>query len=66
MNMVPKWFYYMFIIYPWEAHTTQTALPEIVGTEIENDIWAIPSYKEQCEIVKMLNKKTSEIDELIT
>ncbi|NMB97458.1 MAG: hypothetical protein GYA02_12755 [Clostridiaceae bacterium] len=65
MNMVPKWFYYMFIIYPWEAHTTQTALPSIVGTEIENDIWAIPSYKEQCEIVKMLNKKTSEIDELI-
>ena len=64
-DMIPKWFYYMLNIYPWEAYTTQTALPSIVGSEVENDVWAIPSYKEQYKIVNFLDKKTAEIDALI-
>ncbi|QNF28526.1 restriction endonuclease subunit S [Metabacillus elymi] len=56
-NSYPKWFYYMLKVYPWDLIMTQTALPSIVGTDVENDIWAIPDYKEQIEIANYLQIK---------
>ncbi|WP_077305736.1 restriction endonuclease subunit S [Terribacillus halophilus] len=65
-GMQPKWFYYMFNVFPWDLYTTKTALPSIVGTDIENEFWAVPDLREQQEIVKLLDNKTTEIDLLIT
>ncbi|MFS0752634.1 restriction endonuclease subunit S [Oceanobacillus sp. 1P07AA] len=65
-GMQPKWFYYMFNVFPWDLYTTKTALPSIVGTDIENEFWAVPDLREQQEIVKLLDNKTTEIDLLIS
>ncbi|WP_421383359.1 restriction endonuclease subunit S [Bacillus salacetis] len=64
-GMNSKWFYYMFIVFPWDVYMTQTALPSIVGTDIENEIWAVPKVQEQQDIVKYLDTKISDIDKLI-
>lgn len=58
----PKWFYYMFLIFPWEEHTTKTAIPSIVGSDIENEFFAIPTYEEQKLIVTYLTAKMDSID----
>jgi type I restriction enzyme, S subunit len=59
-NMVPRYFYYLLCIFPWELITTKTALPSVVGTDVENFDCIIPNYIEQLMI-----SKTSEIDSLI-
>ncbi|MUV37808.1 Type I site-specific deoxyribonuclease [Lentibacillus sp. JNUCC-1] len=62
----PKWFYFLFCIFPWAIHTTNTALPSLVGSDIENDILAVPSYEEQVKIVDHLEKETSGIFDVIS
>ncbi|MFB5544463.1 restriction endonuclease subunit S [Bacillus cereus] len=62
----PKWFYYVLKIYPWHLIMTQTALPSIVGSDIENDRWCIPTYKEQKEISFYLDAVSENIDNLIS
>ncbi len=61
----PKWFYYLFYIFPWAVYTTNTALPSLVGTDIENDLCAIPNYDEQREIASYLDEQTSQLDDVI-
>jgi len=62
----PKWFYYVLKRYPWHLIMTQTALPSIVGSDIENDQWCIPTYKEQKEISSYLDEVSENIDNLIS
>lgn len=64
-NAFPKWFYYLLSVFPWAIHTTKTALPSLVGTDIENDLFAIPNFNEQCNIAKYLDKETTRIYNLI-
>lgn len=61
----PKWFYYVFLIFPWTLHTTNTALPSIVGADIVNEHWAIPEYKEQKEIAEYLDQVMIKINDLL-
>ncbi|MBU8852457.1 restriction endonuclease subunit S [Bacillus sp. FJAT-26377] len=61
----PKWFYYVLKVYPWHLIMTQTALPSIVGSDIENDYWCIPPYKEQQEITSHLDQLNDKTDNLI-
>jgi type I restriction enzyme, S subunit len=62
----PKWFYYVLKAYPWHLIMTQTALPSIVGSDVENDYWCIPSYNEQKEITNYLDKINDNIGTLIS
>lgn len=61
----PKWFYYLLSVFPWGIHTTNTALPSLVGTDLENNLCAIPSYNEQLDIARYLDKKTFQINDAI-
>lgn len=63
-NANPKYFYYVLKTFPWKLHTTQTALPSIVGSDIENEYFVFPSYKEQKQLAKILDIKTEKIDKL--
>jgi len=60
----PKWFYYMLSAFPWSVHATKTALPSIVGTDIENEVWSIPPYEEQVKITSYLDSKMNNIMDL--
>lgn len=52
-------------VFPWDVITTQTALPSIVGTEVENFECSVPVYSEQVEIATFLDIKCNEIKALI-
>ncbi|MFD0084206.1 restriction endonuclease subunit S [Priestia megaterium] len=62
----PKYFYYLMCVFPWNIITTQTALPSVVGSDIENFNCSVPQYRIQKIISNYLDSKTSEIDSLIT
>ncbi|MED3645026.1 restriction endonuclease subunit S [Caldifermentibacillus hisashii] len=64
-NSYAKWFYYVLKIYPWKLIMTQTALPSIVGTDLANDLWAIPPYEEQIKIANFLTNEETKINEII-
>lgn len=64
-NAHPKYFYYLMKIFPWDVITTQTALPSIVGTEVENFESSVPSFLEQINIANYLDIECTEIKELI-
>ncbi|MEK6989618.1 restriction endonuclease subunit S [Paenibacillus sp. FSL K6-1566] len=61
----PKYFFYLMKVFPWDVITTQTALPSIVGTEVENFECSVPVYSEQVEIATFLDIKCNEIKALI-
>lgn len=61
-GMYPKFFYYVLKTFPWEIHTTTTALPSIVGSDIENEYWGIPAFFEQKEIADFLDDICYRID----
>ncbi|WP_337134389.1 restriction endonuclease subunit S [Priestia megaterium] len=62
----PKYFYYLMCVFPWNLITTQTALPSVVGSDIENFDCSIPQYRTQKIIANYLDVKTSQIDSLVT
>lgn len=64
-HSLPKFFYYLLLIFPWDLITTHTALPSVVGTDVGNSICAIPQYEEQKLIVEKLDEETIKIDEAI-
>lgn len=61
----PKWLYYILISLPWDVYSTQTAIPSIVGSEIESIRIPVPSIEEQRQIVSYLDEQISRIDKLI-
>lgn len=61
----PRWLYYILISLPWDVYSTQTAIPSIVGSEIESIRIPVPSIEEQRQIVSYLDEQTSRIDKLI-
>lgn len=62
----PKYFYYLMCVFPWDVITTQTALPSVVGSDIENFNCSVPQYGIQKRIADYLDFKTSQLDSLIT
>jgi len=61
-----KWVYYLLSSLPWAYYTTQTAIPSIVGSEVESIFIPYPSKEEQGKIVEFLDEKIGEIDVLIS
>lgn len=62
---LPKYFYYLLKCFPWSLIMTKTALPSIVGTEVENEFVAIPPLDEQNEIVNYLNGISDRTEKVI-
>lgn len=54
---LPKFTYYILQIYPWNIITTQTALPSVVGTVVENIKGMLPGIKDQQKIANFLDIK---------
>lgn len=61
----PRYFYYLLEVFPWGKIVTQTALPSIVGSELENYEVNIPSEEVQKIIAKFLDRKCVEIETLL-
>lgn len=61
----PMWVYYVLNILPWDYYSTQTALPSIVGSVIENIKVPYTGLHEQRKIVSYLNGKIKSLDNLI-
>ena len=62
---LPKFTYYILQIYPWNIITTQTALPSVVGTAVENIKGMLPEIKDQYKIANFLDIKTTQFDSII-
>ncbi|WP_342571564.1 restriction endonuclease subunit S [Paenibacillus sp. FSL R5-0749] len=61
----PRYFYYLLEVFPWNQIVTQTALPSIVGSEVENYELNIPSEETQKIVAKYLECKCVEIEALL-
>lgn len=61
-----KYIYYILKAFPWEIITTQTALPSITSTDLLNKYMSVAPLKEQEQIVSYLDKKCSQIDQIIS
>ena len=60
-----KYCFYLLSAFNWDPYITQTALPSVVATDIVNAVFVFPSLSEQQEIASFLDRKCSEIDEMI-
>lgn len=60
-----KYCYYLSKSLPWDFYKTKTALPSIVGTQIESIKIPLPDKEEQNSITKFLDEKVKNIDGLI-
>lgn len=60
-----KYCYYLSKSLPWDFYKTKTALPSIVGTQIESIKIPLPDKEEQDSITKFLDEKVKNIDNLI-
>lgn len=61
----PMWLFYIMKSIPWGYYSTQTAIPSIVGTEIESVLVPVPSLEVQNEILSYLNVTIKKSDTLI-
>ncbi|PNQ80776.1 restriction endonuclease subunit S [Paenibacillus sp. F4] len=61
----PRFFYYLLEVFPWNQIVTQTALPSIVGSEVENYETNIPCEEVQNIIANYLDGKCAEIESLL-
>jgi restriction endonuclease S subunits-like len=64
-NTYPKYFYYLTLTIDFGRYSTQTALPSMTQTALNNLIFAVPNYAEQTAIAHYLDTKLGEIDALI-
>lgn len=64
-NTYPKYFYYLTLTIDFGRYSTQTALPSMTQTALNNLIFAVPNYAEQTAIAHYLDTKLDEIDALI-
>ena len=64
-SLNPKYNYYQLLVFNWEPHITQTALPSVVASQIISQKFAFPPTDEQKNIVAYLDKKCAEIDSII-
>ena len=64
-NTYPKYFYYLTLTIDFGRYSTQTALPSMTQTALNNLVFAVPHYEEQTTIAHYLDTKLGEIDGLI-
>lgn len=64
-SLNPKYNYYQLLVFNWEPHITQTALPSVVASQIISQKFAFPPTDEQKNIVAYLDKKCAEIDAVL-
>lgn len=61
-----KYYYYCSICFDYGFYTTQTALPSMTQAEYYNMHLPFPNLKEQDAIVKFLDKKEKQINNILT
>ena len=61
----PKYNYYQLMVFDWNPHITQTALPSVVASQIVAKHFPIPDIKEQRRIAAFLDRRCAEIDAVI-
>lgn len=61
-----KYFLYQAKNIPFERYATATALPSMTQTDLNNNAICMPPLKEQAAIANYLDKKCSEIDNVIS
>ena len=64
-NTCPKFLYYLTLTVDFWKYSTQTALPSMTQTSLNNLIFAAPEYEEQTAIADYLDTQTAQIDALI-
>lgn len=60
-----KFSYYLALTFPFNLYSTSTSLPSLTQTDLGNIPVAFPSISEQQAIADYLDRRCSEIDELI-
>ena len=60
-----KFSYYLALTFPFNLYSTSTSLPSLTQTDLGNIPVAFPSISEQQSIADYLDRRCSEIDELI-
>ena len=65
-NAKCKYLYYQAKIIPFERYATATALPSMTQTDLNNNRICLPPIDEQSSIATYLDKKCSEIDNVIS
>lgn len=65
-NAKCKYLYYQAKIIPFERYATATALPSMTQTDLNNNRICLPPIDEQSFIATYLDKKCSEIDNVIS
>ena len=65
-NAKCKYLYYQAKIIPFERYATATALPSMSQTDLNNNRICLPPIDDQSSIVTYLDKKCSEIDNVIS
>ena len=64
-SLVAKYNYYQLLVFNWESHITQTALPSIVASEIVSCRFPIPPLDEQMYISSYLDTQCAKIDAVL-
>lgn len=64
-NILIKILYYLLLIYDWNKIITQTALPSVVASDLENSFTAVSNIEEQQKIINFLDIKSSQFDSII-
>jgi type I restriction enzyme S subunit len=62
----PRFLYYSALTIPFGLYSTNTALPSMTGEDISSHVIAAPEFAEQKAIARVLDRKTSHIDALIS
>lgn len=60
----PKFLYYLVLTVDFWRYSTQTALPSMTQTALNNLIFAVPEYVEQAQIADFLDNETQKIDQM--
>lgn len=63
-NTFPKFLYYSALNIPFNYFSTNTAVPSMTQSDLNNNFLTLPPIEEQKKIVKYLEEKTAEIEEL--
>src|SRR5690625_1820126 len=64
-NTIPSYIFYLLEGFPWSSIATKTALPSIVGSDVENSLVVMPDSKEQTGIVEYIDEQSTKIKETI-
>jgi type I restriction enzyme S subunit len=64
-KLFPKYSFYELLVFDWQPHITQTALPSIVASEIVSCNFVVPPITQQKKISAYLDQQCAAIDAVL-